>query len=236
MADTLKLPVENHFNAGYGHKDAVQYVLNLKPSMPSDLSEEWILINRLDVPFLYQPGRVPGEKDSLGLGDTTYESFLGPSSERTVYWGIGPAFQIPTATDNQIGTRKWSAGLSGTGSMVKGPAVAGVRANHLWSFAGKNDRPDVNRSTIEYFAYCNLGDGWWLGTSPVNTADWEAEQSEVWTIPIGGGLGKTTMKGRMPIQYSVEAYHYLESPAHAADWSAVFKVQFLLPEESLFKK
>ena len=120
MADIMKLPLQNNFNQGTGHKDQTEYILNLRPSMPSDLSDNWLLINRLDVPFIYQPGRVSGEKDSFGLGDTTYEGFYGPSGSRTFYWGAGPAFQIPTATDNQIGSKKWSAGLAATASMVKG--------------------------------------------------------------------------------------------------------------------
>ena len=236
MADMLKLPVENHFDFGSGHKNATTYRLNLQPSMPSDFSDDWILINRLDIPFLYQPGRIPGEKDSFGLGDTTYESFLGPSGERAVYWGIGPAFQIPTATDNQLGSKKWSAGLSGTGNLVKAPVVACIRANHLWSFAGKDDRPDVNLSTLEYFAYFNFGKGWSIGTSPVNTANWEAASSDIWTLPVGGGIGKIIMSGQMPINLKLEAYHYLESPSNTADWTAILSIELLLPQEIFFKK
>ncbi len=236
MADILKLPIENLFDFDSGHKTATTYILDFKPSMPSDISDDWILINRLDIPFFYQPGRVPEEKDSFGLGDTIYESFLGPSGERTVYWGIGPAFQIPTATDNQLGSKKWSAGLSGAGSIVKGPVIAGIRANHLWSFAGKDERPDINQSTIEYFAYVNFRNGWSIGTSPVNTANWEAGSSDIWTILLGGGIGKTVMNGRMPINMKLEAYHYLESPSNTAEWSAIFSLELLLPENIFFKR
>jgi hypothetical protein len=236
MADIIKLPIGNEFNFDSGHKNATTYTFRLNPSMPSDFSGDWSLINRLDIPFLYQPGRVHGEKDSFGLGDTTYESYFGPSGKRIFYWGVGPAFQIPTATDNQLGTKKWSAGLSGTGSLVKGPVVAGIRANHLWSFAGDDDRPDVNLSTIEYFAYYNFGRGWWIGTSPVNTANWETSKNDVWTAPLGGGIGKVVMSGRMPINLKFEAYHYIESPSNSAEWSALFTLQLLLPEDILFKK
>lgn len=234
MADVIKMEFNNSFNQGYGHKDQTEYALTYKPSMVSALSEQWNIVNLIDVSFLYQPGRVPGEKDSFGIGDTTYESFIGPSGEHTFYWGIGPSLQIPTATDNQLGTRKWSAGLGGTGTIVKGPIVAGVRANHLWSFAGDDDRADVNLSTIEYFLYANLGDGWWIGTSPVNTANWEADQNEIWTIPVGGGFGKMFMSGDQPINLKLEAYSFLEAPAYEADWSIMLGIQLLLPEEVLF--
>ena len=234
MADIIKMPIENHFDFGYGHKDQVRYRMQYKPSMVSGLSEHWNMVNRLDIPFVYQPGTVPGEKDSFGFGDTTYESFYGPAGERVFYWGFGPAFQIPTATDNQLGNKKWSAGIGGTGTLVKGPLVAGVRANHLWSFAGDKNRPDVNLTTIEYYLYANLGNGWWIGTSPVNTVDWEAD--EAWTIPLGGGFGKVITNGRRPVSLSLEAYTDPEAPQYEADWSLMLNIEFLFTPDSLLKQ
>lgn len=235
MADLIKLPVKNQYDFNYGKKDAVNFRLAFQPSMVSELSKDWNIINRLDIPFMYQPGRTSGEKDSFGLGDITYESFYGPSNARKFFWGIGPALQIPTATDNQIGTKKWSAGLAANTTWVTGPVVAGVRANHLWSFAGDDNRDDVNRTTIEYYCYANLGNGWWIGTAPVNTANWEASADNIWTIPVGGGFGKLVGK-RRPMNLKVEAYGYAEAPTDYADWSLMLGCDFLIPENSLFKR
>lgn len=235
MADVMKLPIANQFEQGVGHKDGTEYTLALKPSMPSDVSENWILINRLNIPFIYQPGLVSGQQDAHGLGDIQYESFFGPAGERTLYWGIGPLVEIPSASNNALGSRKWSAGLGGLGTLVKGPFVAGLRANHLRSFAGGGNYPDVDLTTLQYFAYWNIGHGWSLGTSPINTANWEASSDEIWTVPVGGGIGKMVMNGRMPINLKLEAYHYVEQPVTGAEWSLLFEVQFLLPENILFK-
>lgn len=235
MAEVMKLPIENRFDAGYGYKDALNYRLSFQPSMVSEMSKDWNMVNRLDVPFMYQPGRTPGEKDSWGLGDITYESYYGPSNTRKIFWGFGPAFQIPTATDPQLGTKKWSAGLAGTAAVVQGPVVAGVRVNQLWSFAGDDERPDVNQMAFEYFLYANLGSGWWIGTSPVNFANWEAEPDQTWTIPIGGGFGKI-VGSRVPLNLKLEAYGYADAPDNDADWSLMFGLEYLIPENSLFKR
>lgn len=235
MAEVMKLPIENRFDTGYGYKDALNYRLSFQPSMVSEISKDWNMVNRFDVPFMYQPGRTPGEKDSWGLGDITYESFYGPSKARNFFWGLGPTFQIPTATDPQLGTKKWSAGIAGTGSIVKGPIVAGVRVNQLWSFAGKDDRPDVNQMAFEYFIYANLGSGWWIGTSPVNMANWEAPSDQTWTIPLGGGFGKM-VGSRVPLNLKVEAYGYADAPDNYADWSVLFGLEYLIPANSLFKR
>lgn len=235
FSDVIKLPAETRFDFGYGHKDAVNWTTALKPSMVSDLSDEWNIVNRLQIPFKYQPGRTEGEKDSFGLGDVTYESFFAPARFRKFNLGLGPAFQIPTATDNQIGTKKWSAGLAAASHIEMDFLSAGARANHLWSFAGKDHREEVNRTTLEYWLYANLGNGWWIGTSPVNSANWEAESGNIWTVPIGGGAGKI-IGGRLPLNLKLEAYTYTEIPDDLADWSLLFTVEYLIPEHALFKR
>ncbi len=235
LADLLKCPLVNQFNQGAGYKDGTEYTLALNPSMPSKISDQWILINRLHIPFIYQPGLTSGQSDAHGLGDIQYESFYGPIGDRIFHWGIGPMIEIPSAFNNALGSRKWSAGLGGIGTVIKGPFVVGLRTNHLRSFAGGGNYPDIDLTTLEYFAYWNIGRGWSLGTSPINTANWEATSDEIWTVPVGGGIGKVIMNGRMPINFKLEAYHYIEQPATGAEWALLFEIQFLLPKDILFK-
>ncbi len=235
LSDLIKYPIIARFDFGYGHKDAVNSTTSLRPSMVADVSKHWNLVNRLDLSFKYQPGRTLGEKDSFGMGDTTYEGFFTPSNDWKIDWGIGPAFQIPTATDPQLGTRKWSAGAATAVNTEAGPFVFGLRARHLWSFAGKDDRPDVNRTAVEYWLYANLGNGWWIGTSPVNMADWETSSEDRWTVPLGGGFGKV-VRQRIPINLKLEAYSFAELPNDLADWSVMFSLEYLLPENALFKR
>ena len=235
LADIIKLPAETRFDFGYGHKDAVNWTTALQPSMVSGFSENWNLVNRMNIPFKYQPGRTEGEKDSFGMGDVTYESYFTPSRLKRFRLGLGPTFQIPTATDNQIGTKKWSAGLAAAANGEISFLVTGVRANHLWSFAGKDSREDVNRTVLEYWLYANLGNGWWIGTSPVNIANWEADSENIWTVPVGGGFGKV-LNGRLPLNMKIEAYSYAEIPDDLADWSLYLTLEYLVPENALFKR
>lgn len=235
FADLIKLPIETQFDFGYGHKDAVNWTTTIQPSMVSELSKEWNMVNRMQIPFKYQPGRTEGEKDSFGLGDITYEHLFTPSQWKQFDLGAGYALQIPTATDNQIGTRKWSAGLAAAANWQLDFLMAGTRANHLWSFAGKNNRDDVNLTTIEYWLYANLGNGWWVGTSPVNTANWEASSDQIWTIPVGGGIGKV-VGNKLPLNLKLEAYSFTEIPDDLADWSVLLTIEYLVPENALFKR
>jgi len=49
--------------------------------------------------------------------------------------------------------------------------VTGVLINNLWSFAGNEDRPNVNAMTLQPFFNYNLPEGWYLTTSPLITAN-----------------------------------------------------------------
>ena len=235
MADVMRLPVQNRFDQGVGYKDNTQYNLIFKPTMASDVAENWIMINRFDVPLIYRPGIEPGAPDDHGLADIQYESLYGPSGWRRFYWGVGPLFEIPSATDSGLGSKKWSAGLGGTAAWVGDSFVIGAGANHLVSFAGAGPE-QVERSTIAYWAYWNFPRGWWIGTSPNNIADWQLPTDQVWTVPVGGGFGKVFVNGRYPINVKLEAYTFVEPPPTGAEWSLLFEVEWLFTAKHLFKQ
>ena len=64
----------------------------------------------ISLPVISQPA--PGSDRTNGLGDLNFTGFISPSKPGKVIWGVGPAFIFPTATDNVLGTDKWSAGPS----------------------------------------------------------------------------------------------------------------------------
>ena len=62
--------------------------------------------------------------------------------------------------------------------------------NNQWSVAGWGDKP-VNAMLLQWFVNYNLPDGWYLTSAPIVTADWKADKAgDVWTVPLGGGVGK----------------------------------------------
>lgn len=64
-------------------------------------------------------------------------------------WGVGPAFLFPTASDDVLGSEKWGAGPSAVVLTVRGPWVCGAIINQIGSFAGDDDRDDVNQTGEE---------------------------------------------------------------------------------------
>ena len=114
--------------------------------------------------------------------------------------------------------------------MTPKPWVLGALVRQLWSFAGDGDRQDVSQLLIQPFVNYNLPDGWYLVSSPVITANWEADSGDRWVVPIGGGAGKLFKLGAQPINSQLQAFYNVESPERGPDWSLRFQVQFLFPK------
>ena len=75
-----------------------------------------------------------------------------------------------------------------------------------------------------------MENGWYLNTSPIITANWEADSGNQWTVPFGGGIGKMVKHGKLPVDYKLTAYWNAERPEYAPDWNLQFTIKFLFPK------
>jgi hypothetical protein len=112
---------------------------------------------------------------------------------------------------------------------MMGPWVVGGLVQNVWSFAGSGDS-SVNTFLLQPFINYNLQDGWYLSAAPIITADWTADSSERWTVPVGGGLGRVFVAGSQPMNLQVQAFYNVEKPEFGADWSLRIQLQLLFPK------
>jgi len=192
-----------------------------------------------DVPALPSPnfdlgyGSINFDKvtgSAFGLGDITWQPFFGPAEPGKVIWGVAPVLVMPTATEDRYASDKWSAGVGAVALTMPGKWVIGMLTQNVWSFAGKSSAPDVNKFIFQYFVNYNLDGGWYLSTTPIITANWEAPSSDRWTVPFGGGVGRLVRFGNQPVDFKLAAYWNAERPTYAPDWSLQFTVKFLFPK------
>ena len=222
------LPLQNNTSFGIGPHDRTANVTNIQPVIPVPV-DDWMLINRTIFPVVYAP--YPQETDGgvWGMGDINYTGWFSPPS-KGVIWGVGPILSFPTATDDILGSGKWSAGPSVVVLSMSGPWVIGGLANNLWSFAGDSDRDSVNQMLVQPFVNYNLDDGWFLTSGPIITADWTEDQSDRWMVPLGGGVGKVFNIGGQPMNCNVQAFKNVVKPDGGADWSLRIQLTFLFPQ------
>ena len=227
--------------------DKVMNVVNVQPVFPFKLSEEWTLVTRTIVPFLSVPFADPefglnqggesyvvrwDEESNVGVGDINPTGFFVPTMKGNFTVGFGPTLSAPVS-NAPISTGKWAAGPAVVLVYTKGPWVVGGLANNMWSFAGDDDRDEVNKMLIQPFINYNLPKGWYVSFSPIITADWENEDNG-WTIPVGAGVGRVFTLGKQPINVSLHAYYNAVKPEIGGeellgDWTIRTQVQFLIP-------
>jgi hypothetical protein len=230
VSDLISVPFQNNFNFGTGSKHRTVWVLNIQPVIPFHISENWNLIARVIMPVINQPSLFPGMSSATGLGDFNPTFFLAPAKPGEVIWGAGPTFTLPTATDRLLGSGKWSMGPAGVVVRMHGPWVYGALINNQWSVGGWGDKP-VNAMLLQPFVNYNLPDGWYIAGSPILTANWKADKAgDVWTVPLGAGVGKLFELGKRPINASLAAYGNVAKPEFGSDWQLRFQIQFLFPK------
>ncbi len=231
IANLISLPFQNNIGFNFGPRERTQNTLNIQPVIPFKLSADWNLITRTIVPIIHLPSLAKGDSSENGIGDINPTAFFATSLARDVLVGFGPTFTLPTASHTDLGTGKWSGGPAAVIVWTPGHWVAGGLINNQWSFAGDRDRNSVNEMLFQPFVNYNITDGWYLTSSPIITADWAAKESkDVWTVPVGGGLGRLFRLGKLPINVSVQAFDNVEKPEFGADWELRLQVQFLFPK------
>jgi hypothetical protein len=226
------VPFQNNTNFPVGKYARVQDVLNIQPVVPFRLNEDWNLITRSIVPIVYQPNVRAGEGGANGLGDFNPTFFFSPAAPHKVIWGFGPAFVLPTATERTLGQGKWDAGPSAVVLIQPHPWTIGALMNNVWSFAGNRHSPPVNQFLVQYFINYNLKDGWYTGSQPVLTSNWQASGGNRWTIPFGWSAGKITRVGKLPINAQLGAYYNLVHPRDLpyGKWQVRLQVAMLFPK------
>ena len=236
----ISLPFK--FTFDYGASNGEASFLNIQPVIPFTVGD-WNLINRLIVPLIDTDGEITGTafnsvtpvdgNGATGLGDINYSLFVSPAVPKGAIWGIGPSITMPSASDDELGSEKWSAGPTGVILFQPKWGTIGGLVRHLWSFAGDSDRDDVNQSLFEPFVNYNLSNGWYLIADIVITANWEASSAIPGRCRWAVVSGKLFTIGKQVINARTEAYYNIDKPDNGPNWQWGFTVQFLVPEIKL---
>jgi hypothetical protein len=235
VASLISVPVQNNSNFGVNPGYRTQDVLNIQPVIPIGISNNWNLLVRWIMPIVYQPlPAQPGNPQTgeYGLGDMLPSFFISPKKPGKLIWGVGPVFQLPTATNTFLGQGKLGIGPTVVVLTQPGHWTLGALANNVWSVAGGGSRPDVNQFLLQYFVNYNLKKGWFITWQPTLTANWEATSGNVWTVPYGGGVGRITRIGSQPVSLSAQFFGNAIHPAGTPSWTMRLQIAFLYPKLS----
>jgi hypothetical protein len=123
-------------------------LLNIQSVIPIELNTDWNVISRTILPVIKLEDVPPGN-DEDGIGDVLQSLFFSPKALVDGWtWGVGPALSLRTATDDLLGSEKWSAGPTAVALKQQSGWTFGALVNHLWSYAGDGDATDVDSTFL----------------------------------------------------------------------------------------
>src|SRR5260370_2743371 len=233
VASLISVPVQNNNNFGVSPGYRTQDVLNIQPVVPIGISRDWNLIIRWITPIIWQP--LPGPPSTpgtgvFGFGDMVPTLFLSPAKPGKLIWGVGPVFQLPTATSTFLGQGKLGMGPSAVALTQPGHWTLGGLVNNIWSVAGSGSRPSVNQFLLQYFINYNLKKGWYITWQPTLTANWEATTGNQWTVPYGVGVGRIMKLGFQPVSLTAQFFGNAVHPPGTPAWTMRLQIAFLFPK------
>ncbi|WP_242470732.1 transporter [Thiocystis violacea] len=230
VAALISIPFQFNYNQGLGPlDDGEQWQLNIQPVIPFTLNSDWNLISRTIVPLVYQNDLFPGAGSQSGVGDVLQSLFFSPAAPTAGgwIWGAGPVLLLPTGGDDLLTADQWAAGPTAVALRQRGPWTLGGLTNHLWSFAGDDDRADINRTFLQPFLSYTTPTAWTYTLQSESFYDWDAHE---WLIPIRGVVSKVVRIGKLPVSIAGGVHYWVESPdAGPEGWGARVTFTLLLP-------
>jgi hypothetical protein len=232
VASLISVPFQSNFDFKVGPADdGFRMTTNVQPVIPITLNQDWNLISRTVIPVVHQKDIFPGASTQFGLGDTVQSLFFSPAlpTANGIIWGAGPVFLLPTGTDPLLSTEKWGAGPTAVALAQRGPWTIGALANHIWSFAGADDRADVNSSFVQPFATYTTPEAVSYSLSSEATYNWAAD---TWSVPINFNVTKVMNFGGQLVSVGGGVGYWLDSPPGGPDgFRARAQVTFLFPRK-----
>ena len=228
VASLISVPFQYNVDFDIGSEQGDKHYLNLQPVIPLGLNESTNLITRVIMPVIYQDDVFGNSGSQFGLGDMTPSFFFSPK-EPVHGWilAAGPVLLLPTATDELLGAEKWGAGPTALALQQTAEGwTYGALVNHIWSFAGDDDRNDVSSTFIQPFLARQLPGARTVTLNLESTYDWNGSD---WNVPVNLMYSRVTKVGSQLLSYAGGVRYFIETPGDGPDWGLRVVVTLLFP-------
>lgn len=227
LADFQAFNIHNYYIGeltGPGNLDANQAWARY--AQPFSIGEsDWLL--RASLPFNTFPVNSENSHHS-GVGDlSVFAAYMIDVGNPSVSFGIGPQITFPTATDDRLGSEKYSAGFANVLFNAESSTFQyGYLLTWQGSFAGSDDRSDVNIGAFQPFVMYQLGGGTYLRSTGIMAYDFE---NDGYTVPLGLGIGQVIPTDKVVYNLFIEPQYSIADKGNGwAEWQVFigFNMQF----------
>ncbi len=218
LANMTAFNLQNYYMGDLSGTDETANQFWLRYAQPFSVAgTNWLM--RASLPVNTFPTAPDGNKET-GIGDlNVFAAYLIDTGNPAVSFGIGPQLTAPTAAKDALGSEKWSAGFA---NVLFSAASSRFQYGYLltWqaSFAGNDDRDNVNAGAFQPFAFYQLGHGTYLRAAPIWQYNFENDD---YNVPLGIGIGQVLKKGRTVYNMFIEPQF---SAAHEGDGQAIWQI------------
>jgi len=224
LAETTAINVQNQFTGNFTGIDEPGNAFLLRAAQPYAAFGGTVLV-RATLPVVTLPVG-PGFDQRTGFGDFNLLAFwLFDTGSPAISFGLGPQLTVPSANDDRLGSEKWSAGVANVLFNATSPKLQwGYLATWQASFAGEDERRDVNIAAVQPFLFYQLGDGWYLRSTGVSTYDFE---TDAYAAPLGLGIGRVIKTKRAVVNVFAEPQYSLASKGDLQpEWGTFAGINF----------
>lgn len=224
LAPVTSLSVQYRTELGVGPDDATHHTLRLQPSFfwPRPGGAAFLLRTILPLRSIAWPA------SASGLGDMTLVPYYVPDTGSPTFVGYGAAINLPTATDDALGSGRWSAGPAILFARTGQPMTWGGLAQYVRSFGGDASRARVSATTVQPFATWLLGGGWSAGANVEATYNHELPSGSRWTVPLAASLSRVLPLWGSYVNLGAGLVGYAQRPSFAPSWEVRLNVQYVI--------
>ena len=194
LANTTAFNVQSYYIDEFTDIDEGGSQFLLRYAKPLTLgSSQWLM--RATFPINNFPVG-PSLSHRSGPGDIDiFAAYLMDTGDPGVSFGIGPQVVFPTASPQELGSEQWQLGVANVYFNGRSKTFQyGYLAIYRTGVGSTNGRERVNLLAFQPFVFLQLGSGWYTGTAPVWTYDFNSDD---YTIPIGARIGKVFKSGNV---------------------------------------
>lgn len=227
LANMTAFNMQNYYIGDLTDSDEDANQAWLRYAKPFSVAEtDWLL--RASLPFNTFPDG-PSANHQSGIGDLNlFSAYLIDTGNPAVSFGVGPQLTAPTATDDDLGSEKWSAGLVNVLFNASSPVFQyGYLLSWQHSFAGEDNRDDVNAAAFQPFMFYQLGGGTYLRAAPIWLYNLENDN---YSVPLGVGVGQVVKSGKTVYNFFIEPqFSVADQGPGQPEWQLFFalNLQFL---------
>lgn len=230
VANLISVPIQYTWTTGIGPAESDQNRIIVQPVTPVSINNDWNLIIRTIMPlYIDQQSPTIGGQDVSGTGDILQSFFFSPKAltKNGWVWAVGPVFNYATASNDMLGSGKWSAGPTALVLKQEHGTSYGLLANQLWSFAGSDNQADVDAMFLQPFLSHTTKKYTTYGINTQSTYNWETNE---WSVPIFLQVSQLVKIHKKPVSIGLAYFNYVEAPEFGPDWGLQFTVTLLYPK------